>query len=894
MPLLRTLVVALVLVTSVASPLRAQTSTAGTADGPSRLVARLQALAQTGAPADLDSLVAASVPPTALADFSLDFFVPGVTRAAARELDRAPLPDVPDGDGFSLIVEIFSEVGTRARVMSARVDVRRFDATTEPWKIVDIERLTVVEGLYQLRVDATKGYSAKGLTIDSEDFRISMQDGTAFLVESDGGVTGLVLVGRGEFRFIPPSTTEQGQLRIFAGNPSMVGAIDGAFVRFSPSEYLTRVNTDVLTPVPVDRRLARRAQDLFEKERPKSYSIDMSEVSEEPWFLLPPAGDFLSELRTRRFGTLTYTKAGNQAEDISLFSRERRRTMSIYASKDKLAERGASYNEDDLAEFDITNYEINTEFDPDQETLTGRARLTIVSRSPVLSTLTLRLAESLAVSSVTSPQLGRLLFFRVRNQNGIFVNLPRVLGEGESFIISLAYSGTIASQRVDSENIAAQVGDEAPLVPPEPSWLFSNRAYWYPQNGASDYATARLRLTVPDGYGVVASGRPVSQTDLDLRDLVVTSTHGRTQVFTVPEPARYLAFVVARFQRVFDATIGTREGVSPRPPASAPSRDKLALSVAASPRQAATGRAAGLVAEDVMRFYGTLMGDTPYSSMSLALVEHESPGGHSPAYAVVLNAAPPTTQFLWRNDPASFLGFPEFFIAHELAHQWWGQAVGWNSYHEQWLSEGFAQYFAALYAQKSHGDGVFTDMLRQFRRWAVAESDQGPVYLGYRLGHVKNDSKVFRALVYNKGAIVLHMLRRLVGDEVFFRALRRFYTDYKFLKAGTPDLQRAFETESGRPLSRFFERWIYNAEIPHVRYKATVGSGEVVLRFEQDEAMAFDIPVLVTITTADGRVTDLVVPIADASTERRISVAGTVRSVQVNRDNGALAEFDGL
>ena len=469
-----------------------------------------------------------------------------------------------------------------------------------------------------------------------------------------------------------------------------------------------------------------------------------------------------------------------------------------------------------------------------------------------------------------------------------------MLSEGESFTIAVTYDGTLASQRVDSENVAAQVGDEAPLVPPEPSWLFSNRAYWYPQNGATDYATARLRLTVPDGYGVVASGRTVSQTDLDLRDLVATSTRGRTQVFAVPVPARYLAFVVSRFQRVLDATVGTREGVAPRPPATAPATDRLSLSVSANPRQAATGRAAGLVAEDVLRFYGTVMGDTPYPSLNLALVEHESPGGHSPAYAVVLNAAPPTTQFLWRNDPASFLGFPEFFIAHELAHQWWGQAVGWNSYHEQWLSEGFAQYFAALYAQKAHGDGLFADMLRQFRRWALSESDQGPVYLGYRLGHVRNDSRVFRALVYNKGALVLHMLRRLVGDDVFFRALRRFYTDYKFVKAGTPDLERAFEAESGQTLDRFFERWIYGSDIPRVRYKATLNPGEVVLRFEQDAAKVFDIPVLVTITTADGRTTEIVVAVTSASMEHRVSVNGAVRSVQINRDNGALAEFEGL
>ena len=123
-----------------------------------------------------------------------------------------------------------------------------------------------------------------------------------------------------------------------------------------------------------------------------------------------------------------------------------------------------------------------------------------------------------------------------------------------------------------------------------------------------------------------------------------------------------------------------------------------------------------------------------------------------------------------------------------MAHQWWGQAVGWRNFHEQWLSEGFAQYFAVLYAQ-SHRPEAFSSILRQLRRWSVNESDQGPVYLGYRLGHIKSDSRVFRALVYDKGAAVLHMLRRLVGDEAFFRSVRRFYMTWRFRKAGTEDLR---------------------------------------------------------------------------------------------------------
>ena len=80
-------------------------------------------------------------------------------------------------------------------------------------------------------------------------------------------------------------------------------------------------------------------------------------------------------------------------------------------------------------------------------------------------------------------------------------------------------------------------------------------------------------------------------------------------------------------------------------------------------------------------------------------------------------------------------------------------------------------------------------MLRQLRKWSIETSDQGPVSLGYRLGHIRGESRVFRALVYNKGAAVLHMLRRLVGDDEFFRGLRRFYRESRFRKVGTDDLR---------------------------------------------------------------------------------------------------------
>jgi hypothetical protein len=143
------------------------------------------------------------------------------------------------------------------------------------------------------------------------------------------------------------------------------------------------------------------------------------------------------------------------------------------------------------------------------------------------------------------------------------------------------------------------------------------------------------------------------------------------------------------------------------------------------------------VAADIMRFYGTLMDDTPYESLTVSMLEHEVPGGHSPAYFSIINNAAPFSKLYWGNDPSAFAGVPEFF----LATSWRINGGDRRSAGRTITSSGSARdshsTFSALYAQRAHGDASFTAMLRQFRRWSISESDQGPVDLGYRLGLIQ-------------------------------------------------------------------------------------------------------------------------------------------------------------
>jgi hypothetical protein len=473
--------------------------------------------------------------------------------------------------------------------------------------------------------------------------------------------------------------------------------------------------------------------------------------------------------------------------------------------------------------------------------------------------------------------------------------------------LAISYGGRLEPQPVDRETILAGLGQDRgsspfgddPMFPrPEASYLYSNQSYWYPQSPITDYATATIQISVPAIYSCVASGE-VSSDSPELVPAKDPTQARKLYLFTAERPLRYLAFVVSKFNRADRWTVAFErpprgKGTTTDGRASNAPYEKLDLIVDANPRQTARGREVAERAVDIVQYYESLIGDSPYSAFTVALVENTLPGGHSPGYFAVLNQPLPNSGLTWRNDPASFSNYPEFFLAHEIAHPWWGQAVGWRNYHEQWLSEGFAQYFAALYAQHYRGDAVFANVLRQMRKWAIEESPEGPVYLGYRIGHIRNDGRAFRAVVYNKGAAVLHMLRRLIGDDAFFRGMRRFYTGSRFRKVGSDDLRQAMEAESGRSLERFFERWVYNASLPKITFSYRVETrstgSEAVLHFEQSGEL-FDVPVTVTVQYADRKAADVVVPVTDRVVDFRVPLTGPLRTIDVSKDDGTLAEI---
>ena len=653
------------------------------------------------------------------------------------------------------------------------------------------------------------------------------------------------------------------------------------------------MNETALKPVQVDAGQLRLAQEMFRDSVGNSFSIDLGDLSPDFWWLVPSFGDFVADVRTRRFGTLTYAHVANESEDISLFNRARRRNISVYASKARLASRGPFFHEDDQQPLDVLDYSVDVSLAPERAWLDGRTRVRVRVRGDSVSSMTLKLASTLGVRSVTSDS-GRLLFLRVRNQDSLIVNLPGTLTRDTEFTLTVSYAGRVEPQSLEQEILVPQqAAREQYVVQPEASLLYSNRSYWYPQTSVSDYASATMRVSLPPVFGAVCTGEAAGGSPVTLK--TASGDSRLLFVFAASRPVRYLACAVSRIAPADARTVVLTVGdtVSPSSGSSPPQQSEIKLAAYSTSRQ--RGRARELLqrAQEIASFYAELLHDVPYPSFTLALLESHVPGGHSPAYFAALNQPLPTSPFTWRDDPASFDNYPEFFLAHELAHQWWGQAVGWQNYHEQWLSEGFAQYFAAMFAERHRAAEVFANIIRAMSRWAVSTSDQGAIYLGYRLGHIKGDSRIMRALVYNKGAVVLHMLRRLVGDEVFLRGLRRFYAEHRFTKTGTGELRTVFEAESGMALERFFDGWIFGSDLPRVAVTSRVepsGDGQVaVVRIEQRSRL-FDFPLTVSLQLADGSMRDSLVRVTDRVVEARVPFTGSLRRVVVNRDRAALLE----
>ncbi len=224
-------------------------------------------------------------------------------------------------------------------------------------------------------------------------------------------------------------------------------------------------------------------------------------------------------------------------------------------------------------------------------------------------------------------------------------------------------------------------------------------------------------------------------------------------------------------------------------------------------------------AAPALAFFSQTVAPYPFEKLAL-IIGATRFGGMENSSAIVF----PSTLFEPRgNDKASQrFGIPtrtEEVVAHEIAHQWFGDSVTESSWADLWLSEGFATYFTGLFIEKYESEKAFREYMRDAasRYFAYEKQRKAPIHDT----ETQDLMKLLNANNYEKGAWVLHMLRERIGDEAFFKGLRIYYHDHRDANATTEDLRRALEQSSSKNLKVFFARWVYG--VGHPRYQVRWG-----------------------------------------------------------------------
>jgi aminopeptidase N len=399
----------------------------------------------------------------------------------------------------------------------------------------------------------------------------------------------------------------------------------------------------------------------------------------------------------------------------------------------------------------------------------------------------------------------------------------------------------------------------------EPPLVYANRTYWYPRPPGEEFTTSTLRFDVPEGWLAVTGG--------EQREALTEDRRTRSE-YRLEQPGKFVTAIVGRL-----SDVGRRQ------------LDAQAVRGYATARTRSQTLAGMAKAEEMLTFYARLFGPCPYPSLGLVVAEARTPGGHSPPGLVYVQERPPMMRPL-AEDPSNFSDIPGYFLAHELAHQWWGQGTAPATYRERWLSEAWAQYAAALWVREKLGEDDFRRMMDRMARWAFRLDAEGPIHLGQRLGLLRRDPRIFRAIVYDKGAWVLHMLRGIVGDEAFFAGAKRFLEHRRFSLATTADLRAALEAASGRDLRPYFTHWIEDTGLPRLRWRAATEPAAGGFRTTvsvQAEGLPGPVPLLVTLSGAGGREERVQLPPEGGSWS--FETAGRPR-VTLNEDRGLLARVE--
>ncbi len=391
-------------------------------------------------------------------------------------------------------------------------------------------------------------------------------------------------------------------------------------------------------------------------------------------------------------------------------------------------------------------------------------------------------------------------------EDNIIITLSDSVKAGTQGIITIDYFGVPADGLIISDN---KFGSRTFFAD---NWPDRARNWLPCIDHPYDKATVEFIVTSPDHYEVVGSGHLVEESCMPHHTKL---THWKEDV---PLATKVMAIGIANFASRLEGSV-----------------DNIPVWSWVFTENREAGFSDYSVGVKPLAFYNKLLGPYPYEK--LANVQSKTIfGGLENASCIFYSENSVTGK-----DKA------ENLMAHEIAHQWFGNSVTENDWHHIWLSEGFATYMTAVYQEKTYGKD-------EFNRTMKAARDS---VLNYYLRRPKpvvdttvtNLMRLLNHNSYQKGAWVLHMLRREIGDEMFWKGMRSYYERYKNKNALTKDFQREMELVSKRDLSNFFKQWLFIAGQPDLKIFSRKGKEkgftDIIIEQTQDHLFTFDIELLI-------------------------------------------------
>ncbi len=670
------------------------------------------------------------------------------------------------------------------------------------WLVNSKEEAGDIQTLYKISIPSDRMERAESVEINHIDIKLVFREAAVFYDNLPNRDTALLIIGKGDLRVAPSLEREQHQLELIYGTPVLTDDLKYAYIRCSNSFFKENVT---ITPasdgaLPITQSEQNKAYSLFVKHYSRSFTIENS-LNNERLSFLPQGDEVVIEFEGKKIGIYTYIYSPFAEEEISFYQWNEQRIVNLYSPQtdDDKQQLFISIGQ----KFDITHYDVEINYRPLNYYFSGKAKVAVKSEIGTFNMLKFKFNPELQILRINDEEKQELFFTLDKLRQTLYVYLSPSLGKRNSASVEIYYRGKIEPNTALTEMLRGPQDEQTHILIPlrYETYMYTQSSYWYPSPANTDYFTANVRITVPPGYSLVANGVLIEKSELMGLEGIKDVEHvGSTvYVFESNKPVKYLSFIVGKLSKI-------AEDSSPLP---------LYYYQASDVR----GQQWDYLEESkkILTLYESWFGPFPYESFSIVHRLWPQIGGHSPPSYVVLNDMLQISQAYRRslsNSPVDLSRWREYFLAHEIAHQWWGHGVTWDSYHDQWLSEGLAQFASVLYLKEKYGERAYSAIIRKFSSWTKRMTNWGAITMGSRISYFSYEA--FQSIVYDKTTLVLFLLKDYLGQDVFFRALKEFFTQKRYSQAKTGDFIKVFEKISERDLKPFFENWFNSYLLPEV------------------------------------------------------------------------------